>query len=112
MEQFNVCLQCVRDCCTGTAAAGIRADLEKLIGQGLGPRITPSRPSPPPDPNRNRSSGRFPDDGASNQPVRQTPVNNGNSHRNGGYNNNSKNANNNISNDVVMASAQDAAAAN
>ncbi|KAI6784883.1 putative transcriptional regulatory protein -like protein [Emericellopsis cladophorae] len=113
MEQFNVCLQCVRDCCMGTAAAGIRADLEKLISQGLGPRITPSRPSPPPDPNRNRSSGRFPDDGASNQPVRQIPVNNGNSHRNGGYNNsNNNNANNSISNDVVMASAQDAAAAN
>ena len=54
MEQFKVCLQCVKECCTGVAAAGIRADLEKLIAQGLGPRVTPSAMTPPPDPNRNR----------------------------------------------------------
>lgn len=54
MEQFKVCLQCVKECCTGVAAAGIRTDLEKLISQGLGPRVTPSAMTPPPDPNRNR----------------------------------------------------------
>lgn len=54
MEQFKVCLQTIKDCCTGAAAAGIRVDLEKLISEGLGPRVTPAaQTTPPPDPNRN-----------------------------------------------------------
>ena len=59
MEQFKYCLQCIKECCTGIAAAGIRTDLEKLIGQGLGPRITPSRMTPPPDAHRMRNPGGF-----------------------------------------------------
>lgn len=35
-EQSRVCLQVIKQCCAGPAAAGIQADLEKLISQGLG----------------------------------------------------------------------------
>ena len=59
MEQFKVCLQAIKECCVGIAAAGIRSDLEKLISHGLGPRVMPSRMTPPPDNNRGRNSGGF-----------------------------------------------------
>lgn len=59
MEQFKVCLQAVKECCTGIAAAGIKADIEKIIAQGLGARTTPSRTATPPAPNSNRNSGGF-----------------------------------------------------
>lgn len=59
MEQFKVCLQAIKECCVGIAAAGIRTDLEKLIGHGLGPRVMPSQITPPPDINRNINSGGF-----------------------------------------------------
>ncbi len=35
-DQSKVCLQVIKQCCAGPAAAGIQADLEKLISQGLG----------------------------------------------------------------------------
>ncbi|KAK7209080.1 hypothetical protein V2G26_016258 [Clonostachys chloroleuca] len=47
MEHFKVCLQAVKDCCMGAAAAGIRSDIEKVIAQGLGPRTSPARMTPP-----------------------------------------------------------------
>jgi hypothetical protein len=59
MEQFKTCLQAVKECCTGVAAAGIRSDIEKLIACGLGPRTMPvqSAPvitsNPPKDPGMN-----------------------------------------------------------
>ncbi|KAF4120712.1 Fungal trans [Geosmithia morbida] len=57
IEQFKVCLQTIKDCCTGTAAAGIRTDLERLISDGLGPRVMPAaQATPPPDPHRNTRS--------------------------------------------------------
>ena len=56
MEQFKVCLQAIKECCVGIAAAGIRSDLEKLIGHGLGPRVTPSHMTPPPENNNNHTA--------------------------------------------------------
>lgn len=42
LGQANVCLQAIKECCMGTTAAGIRADLEKLISQGICVRTTSS----------------------------------------------------------------------
>jgi len=61
MEQFKTCLQAVKECCTGIAAAGIRSDIEKLIAYGLGPRTTPVQTTMPTETARaNRSSGMAP----------------------------------------------------
>lgn len=58
MEQFKTCLQAVKECCTGIAAAGIRSDIEKLIAYGLGPRTTPVQTTIHPDTaGSNRNSG-------------------------------------------------------
>ena len=47
LEQAKTCLQAIKQCCIGSAAAGIRSDLEKLIFQGLSARNTPSRVATP-----------------------------------------------------------------
>jgi hypothetical protein len=63
LEQFKVCLHAVKVCCFGAAAAGIRADLEKLIAQGLGPRTAPAAPggrmATPPDISKNRGPAGY-----------------------------------------------------
>jgi hypothetical protein len=35
MDRAKICVQAVKQCCAGPAAAGIRHDLEKLLSQGL-----------------------------------------------------------------------------
>ncbi|KAI9149512.1 Nitrogen assimilation transcription factor nit-4 [Paramyrothecium foliicola] len=35
MDRAKICVQAVKQCCSGPAAAGIRHDLEKLLSQGL-----------------------------------------------------------------------------
>lgn len=40
MERANVCLQAVKECCVGTTADGIRADLEKLITHGISTQLS------------------------------------------------------------------------
>ena len=47
VEQAHVCQRAIKQCCTGPAAASIRADLEKLITQGLSTRATPARVASP-----------------------------------------------------------------
>ena len=43
IAKANTCLQAIRQCCTGPAAAGIKGDLEKLIKQGLNGKNASSR---------------------------------------------------------------------
>ena len=38
LERAKVCLQAIREYCTGKAAYGVKSDLEKLVAQGLGSR--------------------------------------------------------------------------
>lgn len=56
MEQFKICLQAVKECCTGIAASGIRSDIEKLISYGLGPRTMPVQAGPGADANKQKDS--------------------------------------------------------
>ena len=39
-EKAKVCLQAIKQCCMGPAAAAIRSDLERLINQGLGSDVS------------------------------------------------------------------------
>lgn len=42
MERANICMQAIKEYCRGKAAYNVRTDLEKLVGQSLSTRSTPS----------------------------------------------------------------------
>ncbi|KAH7318238.1 fungal-specific transcription factor domain-containing protein [Stachybotrys elegans] len=47
LDQAKICLQAIKQCCFGGAAAGIRSDLENMIAQGLTARKTNTETATP-----------------------------------------------------------------
>lgn len=93
MEQFKICLQAVKECCTGIAAAGIKSDIEKIISSGLGPRTMPVQGAAPgPDPSRQREPSRMDSAGGGGG---------GGSHSHGGGSASSRNTHHTSRNDMT-----------
>lgn len=82
MDQFKICLQAVKECCTGVAASGIKADIEKIISYGLGPRILPIQPAPAPDLNKPKDTGMNVIHSSGGRPVRGNNPRSSNTQRN------------------------------